>query len=436
MIALHGGEKNFSKKLDELFNTEMKLSGRHQSDITGLIGQYAHGNEPSHHMAYLYNFVGEPWKAQKVLSQVMNELYHDLPDGLSGNEDCGQMSAWYVLSAMGFYPVTPGSNDYIIGTPVFESVKLKLANGKEFEVKAENYSKENIYVQSAQLNSSPLLRSYFTHEEIANGGILSFNMGNTANENYGQDENARPKMEITDLSICPPPTIISKTQTFKDDLKIEMVNPTKGAKTYYTTDGSEPTAKSKLYTKPLLINKSTTYKIKSIHPKLGESASIESKFYKIDASKNIELTYAYSPLYAAGGDLALIDNIRGNHNFKTGTWQGFYNTPVEAIVTFAKKKRLSELTMTFIQDQGSWIFLPKKVSFYISNDKENWELVGSLDNDIDKHKSPITHDFTVKMKPKRVKYVKIVAENAGPCPAWHLGAGGDTWMFADEIVLK
>ncbi|NPD45482.1 GH92 family glycosyl hydrolase [Lentimicrobium sp. S6] len=436
LIALHGGEKNFSKKLDELFETEMKLSGRHQSDITGLIGQYAHGNEPSHHMAYLYNFVGEPWKAQKVLSQIMNELYHDQPDGLSGNEDCGQMSAWYVLSSMGFYPVTPGSNDYIIGTPIFESVKLRLDNGTMFEIKAENYGKQNIYVQSTNMNSSPLLRSYITHEEIASGGILNFNMGAAANETYGQDESSRPQMEITDLLICPPPTIISETQTFKDDLKIEMVNPVTDAKTYYTIDGSEPTAQSKLYTKPLLINRSTSFKIKSIHPKWGESASIESKFYKIDASKSLELTYAYSPLYAAGGDLALIDNIRGNHNFKTGTWQGFYNTPVEAIVTFAKKKRLSELTMTFIQDQGSWIFLPKKVSFYISNDKENWKLVGSLDNDIDMKKSPITHDFRVKMKSKRVKYVKIVAENAGPCPAWHLGAGGDTWMFADEIVLK
>lgn len=436
LIALHGGEKNFSEKLDELFTTDMKLSGRHQSDITGLIGQYAHGNEPSHHMAYLYNFVGEPWKAQKVLSQIMNELYHDQPDGLSGNEDCGQMSAWYILSSMGFYSVTPGSNEYIIGTPIFESVKLQLANGKTLHIKAKNYSKENIYIQSVALNAKPLLRSYITHEALSNGGLLEFNMGKEANELYAKDEEHRPHIQITESLICAPPTVLSETQTFNNELRIEMQNPNTAAKTYYTTDGSEPNAKSQEYSRPLIIKNSTAFMIKSIHPKWGESATVESNFYKIDASKSIDLTYAYSPLYAAGGDLALIDKIRGNQNFKTGTWQGFYNTPMEAIVSFKKKTKLSELSITFIQDQGSWIFLPKKVSFYISNDKRKWELIGTLDNNIDKHESPITHDFKVNMKAKKVKYVKIVAENAGPCPDWHLGAGGDTWLFADEIVLK
>ena len=131
-----GGHGKFSAKLDELFTTETKLAGREQPDITGLIGQYAHGNEPSHHIAYLYNYAGEPWKTQKLVRRIMDEFYKPQPDGLIGNEDCGQMSAWYVLSASGFYPVTPGKPDYQIGTPLFKEIKYNLENGKVFTIKA------------------------------------------------------------------------------------------------------------------------------------------------------------------------------------------------------------------------------------------------------------------------------------------------------------
>lgn len=436
LIQLHGGDENFSKKLDELFATEMGLSGRHQSDITGLIGQYAHGNEPSHHMVYLYNYVGEPWKAQEVLSQIMNELYHDQPDGLSGNEDCGQMSAWYVMSSMGFYPVTPGSNEYMIGAPKFKTLKLHLNNGKTLEIKSESFAQKNLYIQSISINGTEHLRSYLNSEEIMAGGIIEFEMTDKPNKDFGKEEGHRPKMEIKDFLICPPPTISSKSQTFSDPLLIEMQNHSKGASIYYTTDGTEPNMNSSRYEKPFTIENTSSFLSKAIHPDHGESATIESHFYKIDKSKSLSLKNPYSPLYSAGGDLALIDNIRGNQNFKTGTWQGFHNTNVEAIVSFNKKKRIKEIGIGFVQDQGSWIFFPKKVSFYISNDNEKWDLIGEVKNTFSKRESPLIHDFTIGIKSKKVKYIKIIAENSGPCPEWHLGAGGASWLFSDEIIIK
>ena len=141
---------------------------------TGMIGQYAHGNEPSHHVIYLYNAVDQPWKTQEYVAKVMNELYLNSPAGLCGNEDCGQMSAWYVFSAMGFYPV---SGQYEIGTPLFPEVQLHLDNGKTFTVKAPAVSKENIYIRSTKLNGKPYDKSYITHEQIMSGATLEFEMG-------------------------------------------------------------------------------------------------------------------------------------------------------------------------------------------------------------------------------------------------------------------
>jgi predicted alpha-1,2-mannosidase len=176
LIDLMGGRRRFADKLDQLFAAESRTTGREQADITGLIGQYAHGNEPSHHMAYLYNYVGEPWKTQFRVHQIMKEFYKPEPNGLIGNEDCGQMSAWYVFSAAGFYPVTPGSTVYAIGSPLFPALRFNLENGKTFTVIAREISDRNIYIQSATLNGKPYQRSFLLHEDLINGGELVFQM--------------------------------------------------------------------------------------------------------------------------------------------------------------------------------------------------------------------------------------------------------------------
>ncbi|MDD6951258.1 MAG: GH92 family glycosyl hydrolase [Parabacteroides sp.] len=178
LIELTGGEARFAERLDSMFTYETADKSKLPIFSTGMIGQYAHGNEPGHHVIYLYNRVKQPWKTQQYAAQVMHTLYKNTPDGICGNEDCGQMSSWYVFSAMGFYPVDPISGLYEIGSPIFPEVKMYLANGKTFVVRAENVSDENIYIQSVTVNGQPYNKSYITHEMIMQGDTIHFVMGN------------------------------------------------------------------------------------------------------------------------------------------------------------------------------------------------------------------------------------------------------------------
>lgn len=186
LIALHGGKEPFTDMLEQLFTESSEITGGDASpDISGLIGQYAHGNEPSHHIAYMFNFAGEPWRTQYWVREILNTQYDTTPAGLSGNEDCGQMSAWYVFSAMGIYPYNPSSGTYQIGSPIFEKSVIKVSENKSFTIKANNVSDKNIYIQSAKLNGKEFNRTYITHEEITTGGELQFEMGPEPNKNWG-----------------------------------------------------------------------------------------------------------------------------------------------------------------------------------------------------------------------------------------------------------
>ena len=191
LIDLLGGREAFIYKLDELFEHSSEMEGA-PPDVTGLIGQYAHGNEPSHHIAYLYCYAGAPWKTQERVRQITDSMYDTTPEGLSGNEDCGQMSAWYILSSIGFYPVNPADGVYVIGTPHHEIASIEFGDGNRFTVEAPGTSSANKYIQSATLNGEPLRRCYITHEEVVSGGTLAFVMGNTPNQNWAADESARP----------------------------------------------------------------------------------------------------------------------------------------------------------------------------------------------------------------------------------------------------
>ena len=195
VIDLYGGEEGFVKKLDALFNADSTVQ-TDIPDITGLIGQYAHGNEPCHHLTYLYDYAGAPYKAQQRVRQVMSTLYDDTPAGQCGNVDCGQMAAWYVFSALGFYPVNPNSSIYAIGSPLVNKAAVKLDRkrygGRTFTVVAEHNGPENIYIQSATLNGKALLRPWITHEEIIGGGTLRFVMGPKPNLEWGRARDTRP----------------------------------------------------------------------------------------------------------------------------------------------------------------------------------------------------------------------------------------------------
>jgi predicted alpha-1,2-mannosidase len=184
LIELLGGKEPFADKLEQLFNVKEAVKGEQASaDISGLIGAYAHGNEPGHHTTFLFNYAGRPWRTQELNRQIQLEMYQNTPEGLCGNEDCGQMSAWYVFSAIGFYPVNPSELQYQFGSPIVQEAKIEVAPGKFFTMKASLASKTNKYIQKVVLNGKELDRTYITHQEIIAGGVLEFVMGGTPDKN-------------------------------------------------------------------------------------------------------------------------------------------------------------------------------------------------------------------------------------------------------------
>ncbi len=288
LIKLIGRDKKFEDWLDSLFTVKSKHDAK-VIDASGLIGQYAHGNEPSHHMAYLYNYVGAAPKTQAMVRRILNTMYDDKPDGLEGNEDCGQMSAWYVLSSMGFYPVNPGDAKYIIGSPMFEKVTINLENGKQFIIEAKNVSDKNMYIQSATLNGKPYTKSWFSHDVITNGGKFVFEMGSTPNYDWGTSETDRPSTPLLQPTVSMP-YVKDPGRNFLNKIKVTLGCDTKGSKIYYTTDGSEPSEKSKLYTGPFELRKTTLLKYKAFKSGLLNSNAGSEKFNKLKFEKYKDYT--------------------------------------------------------------------------------------------------------------------------------------------------
>ena len=280
LIDLIGGDEKFEKWLDNLFTFESKFD-TNAIDATGLIGQYAHGNEPSHHMAYLYNYVGAAHKTQKMVRQILETLYDDKPDGLEGNEDCGQMSAWYILSAMGFYPVTPGLPIYNIGTPIFDKVKINLENGKQFVIETKNVSADNYYIQSSSLNGKVFTKSWFDHSDIVDGGHLIIEMGATPNQKWGGLKEDRPFTAEFEQTVNMP-YIITDDNKFITNARVKLKCDTKDSKIYYTINGDEPSEKSTPYTGPFQVDNTNDLKFKAYKNGLLPSLTVIEKLEKIE----------------------------------------------------------------------------------------------------------------------------------------------------------
>ena len=434
-IDMMGGPAAYAAKLDGLFTASSKLSGREQVDITGLIGQYAHGNEPSHNTVYMYNYVGQPTKTQQYVKQVMDELYTDERDGLCGNEDCGQMSAWGVFSALGFYPATPASGCYVLGLPRFEKATLRLDNGKQFTVKAKNLKPENGYVKSVTLNGKPLQRSYITFEEIYDGGELVFTLTATPDSPWATQLENCPMQRIPGDGILVVPAINAESNTFFDSLTVTMSHPIEGTVIHYTLDGSEPGANSPVYATPIVLKQGMTIRAAACQ---GDrwSRTIDAEFYLIDAKRAVKLEHPYSDQYAAGGLKALIDHQRGGDNFRTGVWQGYHGVDLVASVDLGTRQKINRLAGSFLQEQGSWIFMPKEVEFFVSDDGKKFRSVGKATNNV-----PLDEDDAViqelAVRPRcEARYVKMAAKSIGTCPDWHVGAGQPAWIFCDEFVIE
>ncbi len=404
MIEAYGGNDKFEAKLDEMFNSESKTTGREQVDVTGLIGQYAHGNEPSHHMAYLYNYIGKPEKTTEKVHYILNNFYKNTPDGLIGNEDCGQMSAWYVLSSMGIYSVTPGKAEWIESKATFDKIKVNFENG-ESEFLSKISVKNRLGISMTKYNW------------------------------------IKPKLS---KEITPVPVIQAESKSFKDKMKIEILSQNPEDKIYYIVfekgvDYSTIKMTYVPYIKPFDIEASSTIQAYIKNDK-GQSQTISATFFKKPNNYTIDIKSTYNPQYHAGGKDGLLDGINGTTNWRKGDWQGYQTQDFEAVVDLQNVKEVSNFSATFLQDQRSWILMPTRVDYYGSTDNINFTLITTVANDVDPKKDENTiKDFSfTASKPINSRYIKVKAYNYGKLPEWHLGFpyNGDAFIFIDEITIK
>jgi predicted alpha-1,2-mannosidase len=435
LIKLYGGRESFAKKLDELFTTNASLSGRDQADVTGLIGQYAHGNEPSHHMAYLFNYAGHPWRAQELVHKICTEFYSNNPDGLIGNEDCGQMSAWFVLSAMGFYPVTPGSGIYALGTPLFDEVNIHLENGKTFTVKASNKTPDNFYVNNVVLNGKSHPATFIKHRDIENGGELLFEMSSQPNKTRGVKEEDMPHSSVEEKSFVAVPFFDMATNKFKITLPVTMKSLDKAAIFYRVEEKGKPSGSFTRYTKTFVVNK--TSDVKYYAERNGVKSAVATQtFYKVPSDRTITVLSEVHPMYTAGGKDALIDGIMGTTNWKTGEWQSYFAKDFEAVIDLQKIRPVNYVAVHVLQDVSPWIIYPKEVVFEISNDGKNYKPLVTVENKVSMdEKGPVVQELGTKVKGMG-RFVKVKAKTGGVLPSWHESAGQPTHIFIDEVIVR
>ncbi|AWM13537.1 alpha-mannosidase [Flavobacterium sediminis] len=402
MIEAYGGPSIFEAKLDEMFNSESKTTGREQVDVTGLIGQYAHGNEPSHHMAYLYNYIGKPQKTNEKVTYILDNFYKNTPDGLIGNEDCGQMSAWYVLSSMGIYQVTPGQQYFNTCKSTYPNAKIRINENKI--VVPNTDESENKFV-NYNLN-------YFLK---------------------GPDTLVAPPDGL--VSIFPTvPVIVAKSKSFKEELPIQFKTWNKRAKVFYSINQSTFTH----YQKPFTLKESATIHFYSDDEKGNRSDTITAQYFKKPNNYTIDIKSEYNPQYHAGGPEGLIDGIFGSVNWRKGDWQGYQNKDFEAVIDLKKKTKIETVSVDFLQDTRAWILMPTQVELYVSDDNVNFEKIAVVKNTLDPKDYEVqTQKLTTKVSAK-ARYVKVIARNFGKLPVWHQGYpfDGFAFIFIDEIEVN
>lgn len=404
MIAAYGGNAGFEAKLDEMFTAPSETTGREQVDITGLIGQYAHGNEPSHHMTYLYSFIGKPEKTQEKVDYILKEFYKNAPDGLIGNEDCGQMSAWYVLSALGIYAVTPGKAEWTTIKPHFKDVKINFEDGSSMSIAKSSGSLKH-------LGMSP----------------------------------DRPKMDNEMASVTAVPVINAESKSFSSQLTVTITNGLLDKRfrkpmLFYRIGDTDK--QFKVYTGPLVINETSKIYAFTRQDLEGRHSNdtISAVFYKKPNNYTIDIKSKYNKQYHAGGPEGLIDGIYGTENWRKGDWQGYQSQDFECVVDLQQVSPVKNFDSHYLQDSRSWILMPTKVEYYGSADNVNFKLIGTSQptGGVDaKSDKTFMSNFNLTLdKPVNLRYVKVKAINYGKLPEGHQGFGGDAFIFIDEIAIK
>ncbi|MBO7466349.1 MAG: GH92 family glycosyl hydrolase [Bacteroidaceae bacterium] len=441
-IALLGGDKAYGDKLDALFSAPSETTGREQSDITGLIGQYAHGNEPSHHDAYLFDAAGRPWRTAEVVHQVTDLFYQPVPDGLCGNDDCGQMSAWYIFSTLGFYPVCPGKTSYAVGSPHFKQATIHLEDGTTTTIKSN--TRDGIYVQRLDVpGSTNALRSYINHSELLNGGVITFTLGSKPSADYGVEEDNRYITSSPSEFAAPTSPWFTATNTMiKDGSAVVTVE--KGqpdgllfyrVRSLYDNSDTIPYVP---YSTPISVDKRCCIDAFYYEPSGRLSFPVTTRIDRVDKNLSITLGERFHRNYTAGGSEALIDGFRGTTNWRTGGWQGYVGTDLHATVDLGFAQPLSRVGAGFLQDVGSWIWMPRDVEFLVSEDGKQFQSLGTVSHNVDPADTEIQcHDlFVTPASPVQARYLQMVVHTFGTIPEWHVGAGTPAFFFVDEMLWE
>jgi hypothetical protein len=439
MIDLYGGDQPFLNKLNDLFTSSSEMTGFATSDVTGFIGQYAQGNEPSHHLAYLFSYAGYPWRTQQLVHRARNEFYHNNPDGLIGNEDCGQMSAWYVLSAMGFYPVCPGDGNYIFGTPLFDEVKIHLPGKKHFIIRSSKASAGSYYINSTKWNGKSYTKSYITHQQVMNGGVLQFHLTDSPNKAYGFNKADRPVSRITSSSITPVPYFNGPGYRFFGKRMIELKSIDTTAAIYYALKDSTDTSTNGLnyvrYTQPFYISKSATIHAYAEKNKV-RSNTVSQYLLKLPDDKGITILSKVHPMYAAEQPEALIDGVFGNDSWRTGDWQAYPEQDFEAIIDLKTTRPVSYVALHLLQYLDVNIAFPTQLLIEGSNDGEKYFPVATVNNTIPMEKYGMQTQMLGSNVKTEARYIRVKATRPGPMPAWHYSAGSPSRIFISEVVVK
>ena len=436
LVEASGGDGSMEDWLDELFTTSSEFAGIEQADMTGMIGQYVQGNEPSHHIAYLYNYIGVPWKTQQMVRRIMDELFTARPDGLCGNEDCGLMSDWYVMSALGFYPVTPGSDLFVIGSPLVRNAVIHQENGKDFTIRAPRNSPYNRYVNHVMRDGVPYTKSYFQYADIEKGRTFIFGMDEKPNPRFGAREEDRPKAFV-EQTIVENPWFKVPDPVFNAFTKVEIEAADKAYSIWYqiVPEGSVAGNDFQRYERPFTVSRSCTVLAYCTDRDGHRSFTSQTTLRHAPHNYKVTIAHPYTPMYSAGGDHAIVDNIRGSTNYRLGPWQG-YRSDFEAQIDLGEVKRLSKISAGFLQDSQKWILLPRWVEFYTSRDGKTFQLQGRQTHSVEpQDETPQIAEITQPVHTE-ARYVKVVAKNFGTLPDWHIGAGGQAHLFIDEVTIQ
>lgn len=433
LIELMGGPNNFERELDKLFSTGSVTTGRDQADITGLIGQYAHGNEPSHHMAYLYHYVQKPYKSQERIRQILTQLYSPTPDGISGNEDCGQMSAWYILSSLGLYPMAPGNPEYLLGSPLVDRAEIQVGD-QTFKIFAYNNERDHPYVQSVKLNGASWDKSYIPHSALTQGGVLEFFMSDEPSDwATALEQSPRSRIEASQGEVLiVPPFIKSGTTAIKGSTTVVLDQVNDSARIFYRLND----APSKKYDTPIVLQDDAVLRIYAQDSQGNRSSEVSTKFIKIDPLRTITPKTPFANQYSAGGPYALIDGYFGSSDFRTGTWQGYQGVDIDITVDLGRVQTVSEVSINFLEDQRSWIFLPTAVELAVGLDEQTKTIDKIELPEITPRKESMQKTIRFSLDGSLQRYIHLKAKNFGTLPPWHLGYGGEAWLFADEITIK